>query len=148
VCVHIPQESLKELRESAQDTETDHKVQVFRTLPALVCVCVYIYIYIHDVFVPQESLTGLREWVQVLDLTTECKFQVLCGLVDNGYTSLDILKEEDPDFLVSLQGMPVLKPGSKLMLKKAFRGLREVRGILLSLCVYVCIHACIYTYLY
>jgi hypothetical protein len=58
-------------------------------------------------------------------LPEDDKAQVLSVLMENGYFSTAVLKEEDPEVLLDLPAVKALKPGHKVVLKKAFVDLRR-----------------------
>jgi hypothetical protein len=62
---------------------------------------------------------------EVADEPADDKAQLLSVLMENGYFSAAVLKEEDPEVLMGLQEVQALKPGHKLVLKKAFVDLRK-----------------------
>jgi hypothetical protein len=66
----------------------------------------------------------LKRWVDNQTLPSDQKRNILSLLEKNGYCSINILKEEDPEILVHLPEIKSLAPGHKIVLKRAFIDLR------------------------
>lgn len=88
--------------------------------------CIYIFIYKLCVLTwKQSALTPrLGTWLNKQPLPLEQKKEISFALEKNGYCSVDILLEEDPEVLFGLKEVKALVPGHRLVLKKAFVDLR------------------------
>jgi len=68
----------------------------------------------------------MKAWTARLPFNQENKMRVLLTLVNNVYLSSSILREEDPEFFVNLPEAQALKPGCKIVVKKAILALKGV----------------------
>jgi hypothetical protein len=59
-----------------------------------------------------------RAWVASMSLPEDESTLIALALAHNLYTSVNIIKEEDTESLLSLSAVNALKPGAKVVLRK------------------------------